>query len=109
MKLTTRDKRALALLGAATAFSLAVWFWPESKATPSTASSSADIPLAERRLARLRQVVATAAVKEQALKQVQADLEQREKGIVTADTAAQAQAQVLQVVRRLARAQAPPP
>lgn len=108
MTLSSRDRRALLLLGAASAFSLAVWRWPESTGTASKAATAADVPLAEKRLARLRQLAATVPAREEALKQALADLSRREKGIVQADTAAQAQAQVLQVVRRLARAQAPP-
>ncbi len=108
MTLTTRDKRALIVLGVTTAFSLTVWFWPESRGVAVKSTSVADIPLAERRLQRLRQLAATAPAKEAALKQALADLAVREKGIVQADTAAQAQAQILQIVRRLARGQAPP-
>lgn len=108
MSLSTRDRRALILLGAASAFSLAVWLWPESKTSAAKTMTTADVPLAEKRLARLRQLAATVPAREAALKQALADLNQREKGIIQADTAAQAQAQMLQVVRRLARAQAPP-
>lgn len=109
MTLTSRDKRALLLLGVATAFSLTVWLWPESQGERAERTVSVgDIPLAERRLQRLRQLAATAPVKEAALKQALADLSLREKGIIQADTAAQAQAQILQIVRRLARGQVPP-
>lgn len=108
MTLSKRDKRALAGLGAATAFSLAVWFWPESAASPAQTINPSAAPLAEKRLARLRQLAATVPSREVALKQALADLAEREKGIIQADTAAQAQAQMLQVIRRLARAQAPP-
>jgi len=108
MTLSKRDRRALAGLGVAAAFSLAVWFWPESTASPARAASPSAVPLAEKRLARLRQLASTAPAREAALKQALADLGQREKGIIQADTAAQAQAQMLQVIRRLARAQLPP-
>jgi hypothetical protein len=109
MTLASRDKRALLLLGVATAFSLTVWFWPENQGGGAAKTVSAgDIPLAERRLQRLRQLAATAPAREAALKQALADLSLREKGIIQADTAAQAQAQILQIVRRLARGQAPP-
>jgi hypothetical protein len=108
MTLSKRDRRALAGLGVAAAFSLAVWFWPESAASPARAANPSAVPLAEKRLARLRQLASTAPAREEALKQALADLGQREKGIIQADTAAQAQAQMLQVIRRLARAQVPP-
>lgn len=108
MTLSKRDRRALAGLGVAAAFALAVWFWPESAGSPARAASPSAVPLAEKRLARLRQLALTAPAREAALKQALADLGQREKGIIQADTAAQAQAQMLQVIRRLARAQVPP-
>ncbi len=108
MTLSKRDKRALAVLGAATAFSLTVWFWPENASSPARVTAASDVPLAERRLARLRQSAAAVPAREEALKQALADLAGREKGIIQADTAAQAQAQMLQVIRRLARAQVPP-
>ena len=108
MTLSRRDRRALAGLGAAAALSLAVWFWPETAASPARAANSSAVPLAEKRLARLRQLASTAPAREEALGQALADLGQREKGIIQADTAAQAQAQMLQVIRRLTRAQVPP-
>jgi hypothetical protein len=69
--------------------------------TPSAAPGS--IPIAEKRLARLRQAAATIQGKEVILKQVRAELAEREKGILVADTAAQAQAQILEVIRRVAK------
>jgi hypothetical protein len=108
MTLSRRDRRALIVLAAATAFALAAWLWPEDTKAPARTVTAADVPLAEKRLARLRQLAATLPAREEALKQARADLDLREKGIIQADTAAQAQAQILQVVRRLARAQVPP-
>jgi hypothetical protein len=62
------------------------------------------IPVAEKRLERLRQVAATVPGKETVLKQVTAELSTREKGILQTETAAQAQAQLLEVIRRIASA-----
>jgi hypothetical protein len=45
--------------------------------------------------------------REAALKTLSGELAQRDKALIQADTAAQAQAQLLQIFRRLARAQAP--
>ncbi len=56
----------------------------------------------------MRQQAATVAGKQQVLNQVTAELAQREKGIVQAGTAPQAQALLLDIVRRTARAQTPP-
>ncbi|MBI4877316.1 MAG: hypothetical protein HY822_22040 [Acidobacteria bacterium] len=108
MNVSPRDKRALVWLGLASVFALTVWFWPESTGSVERPVNPGDLPLAERRLARLRQTAAAGPGREQVLKETLADLGRREAGIIQADTAAQAQAQVLQVVRRLTRAQAPP-
>lgn len=57
------------------------------------------ISVAEKRLERLRRVAASVAGKEAELKQVRAELAKREKGVVTSETAAQAQAHLLEVIR----------
>jgi hypothetical protein len=64
--------------------------------------------VAEARLARLREIAATVPAKEAVYKKVSADLAAREKGIIAAETAAQAQAQVIQIIRRLGVAENPP-
>jgi hypothetical protein len=63
------------------------------------------IPAAEQRLSRLRQISASVPGKETLLKQVDQELASREKGILAADTAAQAQAQLLEILRGVAKAQ----
>ena len=63
------------------------------------------IPPGEQRLSRVRQVSATVPGKETLLKQVDQELAEREKGIILADTAAQAQAQLLETIRGVAKAQ----
>jgi hypothetical protein len=108
MKLGQRDKRALGVLGIAAAGALVFWFTSGGGSTPASASSSDNIPAAERRVARLRERASTVAGKQAVLKDVSAELEQREKGIIQAATAAQAQALLLDIVRRSARNQAPP-
>jgi hypothetical protein len=67
-------------------------------------AASESIPAAENRLERLRQVAATVPGKEAVFKQASAELESREKGILKADTAAQAQAQLLNVIHTIAAA-----
>jgi hypothetical protein len=103
--MTQRDRRALALLGVA-AVGLAVYQWSES-ATPNFSSSATATPeavlLAEKRLDRARRLMAVAPERDQIMKQVTGELSLREKGLVAADTPQQAQAQVLQIVRKLAR------
>jgi hypothetical protein len=99
VKLTGRDRRALAIFAAALAVVLVlryVVFRGESAAAPRSAAS---IPLAEARLARLRQIAASLPEMEKVLEQAVADAAVREEGIIAADTAAQAQAQLLQIIR----------
>jgi len=64
--------------------------------------------MAERRLERVRELAATVAGKQKLLDGVAAQLKAREKGLIEAETAAQAQAQLSQVIRKLMRAQSPP-
>jgi hypothetical protein len=105
MNLSSRDRRALALLGSAIVGYAIVYFWPSGAAAPGASSSAiapADsIASTENRLARLRDVAALVPQKEQALKVVAADLAKREKGIISAGTAAEARAHLLELVRRL--------
>lgn len=109
MTLRKRDARALAVLAVALVlFALFHFAWPENSAPVISAAGAGSIPTAEQRLARLRRLAASLPGKEQTLKIAASDLEQREKGIIQAETAAQAQAQVLQIVRRVAKAQPSP-
>ena len=87
-----------------------IGYWWSTREEPAkvVAASTDSIPAAEKRLLRLKQVSATVPGKEQVLQQVNAELAARESGLIQADTAAQAQAQVLQIVRRIAKAQNSP-
>lgn len=107
MQISDRDRRALLLLGAAVlAVLLFLWLSGEPEAAPQLAEQP--VELLEQKLDRLRQEVAAAPAKNEILKQVRAELALREKGLIAADTAAQAQAQLLQTMRRVARAENPP-
>jgi len=106
MTISTRDSRALAILGVATIVGLVIQFWPASTPSPvGTVASVATPDQAERRLARLREIAASVPAKEAVLKSVSAELAIREKGLLRADTPAQAQAQMLQLLRKLASAE----
>jgi hypothetical protein len=107
MTLQHRDKRALALLGAASAISAIVYFWPAGGAGV-VAPAVNSVPAAERRVQRLRELIATLPGKQKVVDSLTAQLKQREKAVIEAETAAQAQAQLLQIVRKLTQAQAPP-
>ncbi len=108
MKLSPRDRRALAGLAVAAVVGLVVYSWPAGGGAAAVVAPVGDpVTLAETRLARLRETAATVSAKENVFKKVSADLAAREKGMIQADTAAQAQAQLIQIVRRLGAAENP--
>ena len=108
MNLRPRDRRALAWLAVSALLGLIVHFWPTSDGAAVVVAPAGDpVRLAETRLARLRESAATVPAKENVFKKVSADLAVREKGIIQADTAAQAQAVLIQIARRLGAAENP--
>ncbi len=107
MTIQPRDRRALAGLAVGAILALVVRFWPES-APPVVAPTANSTTTAEMRLARLRESAATVPAKEEILKKVSADLSLREKGILKEDTPAQAEAQLMQIIRRITSAERPP-
>jgi hypothetical protein len=108
MNLGPRDRRALAWLAVAALLGVIVYFWPTNDGAATVVAPAGDpVTLAETRLARLRESAATVPAKENVFKKVSADLAVREKGIIQADTAAQAQALLIQIIRRLGAAENP--
>jgi hypothetical protein len=108
--LEPREKKAVIALGVAlglTAVVLLYEFWPAGSTAVAEASPQS-VPQMEQRLARVREVAAAVPNKQEILKKVAADLEIREKGLIRADTAQQAQAQVITILRGLGAAEAPP-
>jgi hypothetical protein len=104
-----RDKRALKALGVAVGilgvvFS-AIWYWPQS--SPESSGAATTVPQAEKRLKSLRRLVAAVPAREEIDRHFEAELAKREKGLINAETPAQAQAQLLQIVRRVAQSQSP--
>jgi hypothetical protein len=114
MTLTDRDRRALIVLGCALVAGVLLYWYSNSSPSPSDSgsvkiSAAVDsIDRTEKRLAMLRRQAATLPGKEAVLKQVSFELSQREKGLIPGDTAEQAQAQLLQIVKRVAQQQTPP-
>lgn len=103
MTITDRDRKALQLLGGALVIVGVIYFWPDG-APAADGTLAADSPvLVEQRLDRVRRMMMQVPDKEAALKAVQADLALREKGLLQADTAPQAQAQLFQILRRVGR------
>jgi hypothetical protein len=101
--MTQRDRRALMALAITVALVVGYYFIFVTGTTVSGAGISS-VPLAERRLTNLRQIAAALPAKEAALKQLDEELAAREKTILAAGTAAQAQARLLEVFRRVGNA-----
>jgi hypothetical protein len=112
MTLSDRDRRALIILGVALSVGgLIYWISnssPSSSNEPAKAAAPDTIDRAQKRLATLRKQVATLEGKQAVLEQASLELGEREKGLIPGDTADQAQAQLLQVIRRVAKQQTPP-
>lgn len=106
MTVSARDRRALAWLGVSAILSLAIYFWPDSSA-PVVSAVGDSTALTETRLEKLREAAASVPAREDVLKKVTAERALREKGILKAATAAQAQAKVMEIIRRLASQENP--
>lgn len=102
--LSDRDKKLLALW--AVVVIGAVYFWPSSTGVE-TVGAVQNVELTEKRVTRLRRLAAAAPARQDVLKKLNDELVKREKGLIQAETAPQAQAQLLQVVRRVAQVQQP--
>jgi hypothetical protein len=101
MTLGARDRRALAWLAVAVAL-LVIWKLASNSGSAIQVATAADsVPQAELRLNRLRQAAAKVPAKEELLKKISDDVVLREKGMIVADTAQQAQAQIQQILRKL--------
>lgn len=108
--LSQRDRRAVKVLGVAAGIFAIVfsvtWFWPDSSAAGSIVATT--VPQAEKRLKSLRRLAGAVPAREEIDRRFSAELLGREKGLINAETPAQAQAQMLQIVRRVAQLQKPP-
>ena len=101
MKLRTSDVRALAILAVGIAALVA---YRSLGSGPAVVASAESPDVLELRLAKLRRVAATVPGKQQALKQVQGQLQTRETGIMVFSTGPQAQAHLLEIARRIGSA-----
>lgn len=109
MTLTPGFRRALAWTLVSGILSLAWAYWPESSQPVVAVAGATDtVATAEKQLDKLRAAAATVPQKQEIFKQVSSDLALREKGIINADTAQQAQAQIFQILRKLAHDENPP-
>jgi len=108
--LEPREKKFLTALAVALGLTVVVLiyeFWPSSTVVVVSATPQS-VQQMEQRLARVRELAAAVPGKQEILKKVAADLETREKGLVRAETAQQAQAQVITILRGLGASEAPP-
>jgi hypothetical protein len=103
MKLSTRERRLLTLLIPAALIILVLRFTVLNDTAPAPVASAGSVDMAKQRAQRLRQIIATTPAREAIYKQAAADLGDRERGIIQADTAPQAQAALLEIARRVAR------
>ena len=102
------DRRLMAAALGLLLIGVVIRMWPEASTRPVVAPTANTVAMAEKRLAKLRDTAATVPSREENLKRVNADLAAREKGLIVADTAAQAQAQLIQIVRGLGSVESPP-
>lgn len=102
MTISERDRRALLLLGIAAGVIL-IWRFGFAESPAPEAEAALSVPAAEKQLLLLRQVEATLPAKQALLKDVTGQLTGLEQGLLQAETAAQAQAQLLQTIRRVGK------
>ena len=104
MNLQERDKRALKIMGVLLVLGLTWLFWPADDGGKPAAQAAANSPaLLEQQLERLRSKEAQIPAKQGLMKDLQAQLNSRERGLIQADTLPQAQARLVQAVREVAR------
>jgi len=101
--ISARERMLLLLLIPSVLVILALRYVVPDGSAPAPAASADEIGMAKQRLLRLRQVIATTPAREAIYKQTALDLAEREKSIIQADTAAQAQATLLEIARRVAK------
>jgi hypothetical protein len=106
MTMTERDKRALRLLAGAALIGGIVWFWPSAdESVAGVVPGTATPQQLEQQILRLRRKQSELPVKEGLAKDLAAQVAAREKGLIQAETLAQAQAQLADVVRQTGRQQ----
>ena len=101
MTFGTLDRKTAILWISGVALILILRFVVLADRSPSVVTASESVPMAEKRLERLRQIAATVPGKETLMKQAQAELESREKGMLKAETGAQAQAQLQELLHKV--------
>jgi Tfp pilus assembly protein PilO len=109
MNFGERDKRALILLGVGLAVFFLVFLATRSSDSGGTVVQPIEsVDRLRKQLDRQRQIAATLPAKQEIYKKVSNELAEREKGLLAGDTAAQAQARLVQILNEVARNQTPP-
>jgi len=109
VNLNDRDKRALQLLVVAVVvFGLVMLATRSSDSGAKVVEPVQSVARLEKQLDTLRKTAATLPARQEVYKQVSNELAEREKGLIQADTAPQAQARLVQILREVARNQNPP-
>lgn len=98
------NRRTLIFLVAGVALTLILRFGVYGGTDVSVVAANDSIPMAEKRLARLRQLAATVPGKEDLVAHAKTELNDREQGVLKADTEAQAQAQLQEITQTVAKA-----
>jgi hypothetical protein len=104
MSFGTLDRKTAILWISAVAAIVFVRFFVLADRSPAVVAASESAPMAEKRLERLRQIAATVPGKEVLFKQASGELESREKGMLKAETSAQAQAQLQELLHKVGAA-----
>ena len=104
MNFGTLDRKTAILWISGVAVILILRFFVLADRSQAVVAASESVPMAEKRLERLRQIAATVPGKEAVMKQASGELESREKGILKADTSAQAQAQLQDLLHKVGAA-----
>jgi hypothetical protein len=100
----TIDRKTLFVLAGCVAVILVLRFGVFADRGTPVVESVDSIPVAEQRLAHLREVAATLPARQTLLQAAQAELATREKTMLKGDTMQQAQAQLLDMLQAVARA-----
>jgi len=98
MSFGTLDHKTAILWISGVAVILILRFFVLADRSPGVVAASESVPMAEKRLERLRQIAATVPGKEALMKQATGELASREKGMLKAETGAQAQAQLQELL-----------
>jgi len=104
LQVGTLDRKYAVFLAVSVVLFGVLKFGSSSGGGTTVVAATDSIPLAEKRLEKLRQAAATVPAKEQILKQAQAELAARAGGLLKGDTKAQAQAQLMELVQSVAKA-----